>query len=357
MNPYDFVRVPDIRCNRERPILHHRFDNSAYHGRITCNIETLTPLFIPDTSQTHERMDGHKESTFLGTRGMGMTTRGIPHIPGSSIKGVIRSVAEAVGNGCFTHTDNPRKATLPPRVNRSFEACSNANSLCIACRIFGMLAKRSVHKGNVSISDAIIEGNFEMMGRRTLKPLMTPKPRHTAFYNPGGRKFYFHHPSLTQPEGENLTSWTQERQNQYNSTVNPVAPGASFTFEIDFYNLKKDELQLLLYSLVLEPDMRHKIGLAKPLGLGSVHVTIKRLSLMNPLLRYSANEGEEEIYEETKLDRYINDMISNYVNSKTDNLVDLKRIWKWDPGDKTIYRYPTQDWFGNHPLDPISVTP
>ena len=42
----------------------------------------------------------------------------------------------------------------------------------------------------------------------------------------------------------------------------------------------RDELAALLYALVLEPEMRHKIGLAKPVGLGSVRIEARELTLI-----------------------------------------------------------------------------
>ena len=353
MNPYDFVRIPDnARVLREKPNKHHRFADGTRNGRIYCNLKTLTPLFIPDTSRATERHDRHKIAGFMGTMGMGTRVRGLPHIPGSSLKGVIRSVAETVGRGCFLHD----KGKMPPKIDRSFEPCRNNQDLCIACRIFGMLQSRNVYKGKISISDANAK-TFEMMGTYTLKPLMNPQPRHRAFYNPGGRKFYFHHPYLADPLGDNLNHWTKSTQNGYNSTVNPVAPGADFKFEIDFTNLTDEEFSLLLYSLVLEPGMRHKIGLAKPLGLGSVHITIEKLILFDPLKRYSTQKSDDKVYNEDELVDFISDKTRRYKNHNNITMQDLRTIWKWDPDDHTIYQYPTQGWFDKHSRDPISVTP
>ncbi len=69
-----------------------------------------------------------------------------------------------------------------------------------------------------------------------------------------------------------------------------LRPGHHFDFVIHFNNLQEDEFNLLLYLLVLEGDvqvtvgegehrrqlrgpLRHKLGLGKPLGMGSVHIS------------------------------------------------------------------------------------
>jgi CRISPR/Cas system CSM-associated protein Csm3 (group 7 of RAMP superfamily) len=56
----------------------------------------------------------------------------------------------------------------------------------------------------------------------------------------------------------------------------PIAPlpkGTEFMGRIRFENLMKEELGALLFVLHLESDMAHKIGLGKPLGLGSIRIT------------------------------------------------------------------------------------
>lgn len=354
MNPYDFVRIPkNVSVKRDKPIKHHRFADSLKHGRMVCKITTLTPLFIPNTDKVLINA-GHKEAPFLGTVGISKHINGKPKIPGSSIKGVIRSVAEAAGNGCFLH----KNCDLPRGANVSFEPCSDNNKLCITCRIFGMIGRGSIHKGKISINEAETEiGSFQMMGAHTLKPLMTPKPTHTAFYSPGGRKFYFHHYCMTEPLGGSINHWTKTVRDGYNSTINPVAPGGVFKFDVDFTNLTDEEFALLIYSFALEPSMRHKMGLAKPLGLGSVQITIETIILINPLLRYSTQQDKDQVYEGGKLEKFINDTTKTYRNSSDVNLVDLRRIWEWDSSVSEEYKYPTQHWFANNSQVPISGTP
>ena len=184
---------------------------------------------------------------------------------------------------------------------------------------------------------------------------MNPKPTHEAFYNPGGRKFYFHHVAMAAPL-EVLPEWTAARTD-FNSTVNPLAPGAKFKFDVDFYNLTEKELSLLLYSIALEPDLRHKIGLAKPLGFGSVHITINRLELFDPAVRYSSQTAEDEAYEGEKLASYMKEKTSDFLGSTVTNIVDLRRIWKWDPENGTSYVYPTKAWFEKNSQVPISKSP
>jgi CRISPR-associated protein (TIGR03986 family) len=61
--------------------------------------------------------------------------------------------------------------------------------------------------------------------------------------------------------------------------VKPVAPGVSFAFTVRFDNLTDVELGALLWALTLpgeaNKEYRHKLGMGKPLGMGSVHVQAK----------------------------------------------------------------------------------
>ena len=62
--------------------------------------------------------------------------------------------------------------------------------------------------------------------------------------------------------------------------VKPVKANSVFTFYIDFENLHELELGALLYALRPNDAFRHKIGLGKPLGLGTVRVQISELQIV-----------------------------------------------------------------------------
>jgi CRISPR/Cas system CSM-associated protein Csm3 (group 7 of RAMP superfamily) len=80
---------------------------------------------------------------------------------------------------------------------------------------------------------------------------------------------------------ENSTQHTQ---------FSPVKPGISFTFRIYFENLSKEELGLLAWVLMLPGrdgvEYRHKLGMAKPFGMGTVKLE-PQLFLVERPVRYS----------------------------------------------------------------------
>src|SRR5690242_15366987 len=101
INPYNFVPLRGQEPERtawKDVVKHDRLAKDTFSGRLQLHIQTLTPLFIPSrfvedvdsvTIQT-PKGDGEKK-TYKRFHHRG----GIPSIPGSSIKGMIRSVFEA----------------------------------------------------------------------------------------------------------------------------------------------------------------------------------------------------------------------------------------------------------------------
>lgn len=68
--------------------------------------------------------------------------------------------------------------------------------------------------------------------------------------------------------------------------ITPLPTGSKFKSRIRFENLSKVELGALLFVLDLEKGMAHKLGLGKPIGLGSIRID-PVLTLSNRTERYS----------------------------------------------------------------------
>src|SRR6266702_8799529 len=155
MNPYDFARPnwnkpPD----RRRPIWHHRLFGEGipqlYSGQLEVDVLAETPFFISDPRAVSR--DVRRPAKFIQNK------RGEYIIPGSSLKGMLRSVVETLGNGCFTLFDSDyegRRVHYEDRVPGPFQHCRNTRELCIACRIFGMLKGGNIFLGKVNIGDAV----------------------------------------------------------------------------------------------------------------------------------------------------------------------------------------------------------
>lgn len=139
----------------------------------------------------------------------------------------------------------------------------------------------------------------------TLKILSSPKPPSPAMYFKGrdgngtyiaksglnaedhraqGRKFYLHH---QEGAGDTWTTRSTEHLKQ-KVCIAPVKSGAVFYFHIDFENLSAKELGALLYALRPTKEFRHKVGMGKPLGLGTVRIDPVALLGINRRERYTA---------------------------------------------------------------------
>lgn len=170
-----------------------------------------------------------------------------------------------------------------------------SRGLCPACHLFGTTG----YQGRVRFSFAHLEGEpawcRNAQGATTITLPLLEQPRLTWSMlwerrNPDGtveerrpvnwvpgRKFYVHHQGWHQivEQGTNPIDRQPIEPTKNNRTVEALAPGQTFTFQVFFENLDAWELGLLLYSLELEPGLAHKLGMAKAWGFGSVEVAVE----------------------------------------------------------------------------------
>ena len=166
----------------------------------------------------------------------------------------------------------------------------------------------------------------------TLKILASPKPPSPAMYfrpkqgagyiakknlapglhHPQGRKFYLHH-------GEDPGDWQSHPDNREDPklkkqkmSVRPLQTGLTFWFHFDFDNLSETELQLLCYALRPTDQFRHKLGLGKSLGLGSVRLEPAGLFLVDRLQRYSTDSLTKPRYHHIWTDASVTKWVPQY---------------------------------------------
>ncbi len=352
MNPYGFVQMgPAAARNSIKKRGHDHF--AGLSGVLTCRLTAETHLFVPGyRAGGAGRIPQHESLRFCRS---GQT----PIIPGTSLKGMLRTVAEAVSGSCFIY-DSLRyeRNTVNYDLTPSYTHCSDIERLCPACRIFGLLNGRHVFSGLVTVGDAQSTGTIqtEML---TLGVLSAPKPRHRSFYSRmgqprqlRGRKFYYHH----LPDHV-LTRTQRDGQNK---TVEAAKPGTAFTFDVTYTNLTEQELALLFYAIALEPEMRHKVGMGKPVGLGTAHIEIVRWQPLDRTARYhTLGDGWTAILEGDALMQAIDDHISRHGTVILQNgpITDLRHIWHWPPDPTATIRYPDQTWFRTNPTAPLEQAP
>ena len=347
MNPYHFVPLGPSG-QRRKVKTHESFQDES--GSFTCQLTARTHLF---TAASHNG-GGEGHQNLKSVRGKD----GKPLIPGSSLKGVVRSVAEALSGSCLTlPTRLDYGNGVSYRTPGGFQRCESKEQLCPACRIFGAMSRNGTFLGKIGISDAMAEGEIAVE-TLTLESLMQPKPRHRVWYGDPrqtndmrGRKFYYH-----RPQGARTTT----RRGKYNKTVETVKPSTVFGFSVDYTNLAKDELALLVFALVLEPEMCHKLGMGKPVGLGSAKIEIVEWKQHNLRARYEHLGGGTSILQADALTDEIERWTNRYHDlfaKWEDSLDHLRRIWRWDPNTTEEVKYPKQEWFRNNPTAPIEDAP
>jgi CRISPR-associated protein (TIGR03986 family) len=97
VNPYNFVSIGEA-------VRREKYKTGNLSGSINCRLKTLTPVIIPETPKAPEKpkvpdIPEHNEYDFF-------TVRGKAIIPGSSLRGVIRTAYEAVTNSCLSTADD-----------------------------------------------------------------------------------------------------------------------------------------------------------------------------------------------------------------------------------------------------------
>jgi len=105
---------------------------------------------------------------------------------------------------------------------------------------------------------------------------------------PQGRKFYLNHPVGDEPWRTHQAPGEERRDLKLQ--VSPIRPKVSFVFHVDFENLTEAELAWLCYAVHPSDNFLHKLGLGKPLGLGSVRIDPVGLFQVNRRKRYAEDD-------------------------------------------------------------------
>ncbi len=94
-----------------------------------------------------------------------------------------------------------------------------------------------------------------------------------------GNKLYWHR--KTSHDSNETYSWNEGsiKKDTQHTTIRPIKEQRTFTGRIRFENLSEVELGSLLSALDLPEGCAHKLGMGKPLGLGSVKISIINLFL------------------------------------------------------------------------------
>jgi CRISPR-associated protein (TIGR03986 family) len=250
--------------------------------------------------------------------------------------------------------------------------CSTVNAegelrLCPACRTFGWVAAGGEHEAASRAVRSRVRFSSARFGEESLEPmsstleiLSAPKPTTIRFYllptngvmakqanedaidyDSGatelrGRKFY-------RRRTEAALDVTTDRSGQNRTLRDHLKAEQSATFDIVFQNLAPLELGALLWSLELEPDWAHRLGYGKPLGFGSVRITVEE-SVVFGRGRDEGGDASTRLTDTTRKslrDRFCMRMEAAHRSSFADlpNVADLRDLLG-PPGTTPTVMYP-----------------
>jgi len=103
VNPYNFISLPKDKA--QKLSLEERTEGEKLTGKLVCRLVTKTPLIIPDHEKkiNKSRDEPYDRYPFMTARTDGDDK---PMIPGSSIRGVVRSVFETLTDSCVRTNDD-----------------------------------------------------------------------------------------------------------------------------------------------------------------------------------------------------------------------------------------------------------
>ena len=272
--PYELISFPKERPTLQRPVGHHKYDSNCLHGTLFLTLKVQTSLHV-STGVVVMGSDIGSRVPLIKTMIQGIDQK--LFIQGSSLKGCIRSVYEAITNSTLTVITSKYRANIPPE---RFP-CKNKTELCPASLVFGALD----WQGLIDFSDAKCENAGFSTG--FMPSLYSPRPDVCRAYfdekgKVAGRKFYYH-----------TIRAIDKGQNQ-GITVQQAAKEYTFTTQLHFRNLKPEELGTLLIVLGQDPKypIALKVGGGKPIGMGTMTVEVTAVQVLQTAKdwrdRYSA---------------------------------------------------------------------
>lgn len=223
-------------------------------------------LFVGDGRQDY--CEHFKEAYYTFFRSEEQLT-----VPGTTLKGAVRSIAEAISASCVSV-----RSRRDSRELRGYSRCDVKKGarnirICPACRIFGT----TNYRGHVSFSDALPNGNI---GPEIVKIAELWRPRRLI----QKRKFY------RSGRYEELKDQSPEKYYRY---IEAVPKGSIFTFDLFFENAQESDLSLIFHSMGIDQDFQIKVGGAKPRCFGDVSFVVREIEVTDQLIVRKVGSPEE----------------------------------------------------------------
>ncbi|MGF1524266.1 MAG: RAMP superfamily CRISPR-associated protein [Leptolyngbyaceae cyanobacterium] len=267
--PYVLIAFPRQRPSLGAPAGHHRYHPDCYHGTLQLVLKVKTALHV-STGVTALGTDVGSRVPLIKTMVRGNERQLL--IQGSSLKGCVRAIYEAITNSTLAVISNRYRQKIP----KDRLPCRSKESLCPASQVFGALD----WQGLVHFTDARCESTQSVTG--FMPSLYRPRPdERGAYFDRGqaaGRKFYRH--AIKAVSGGDRGTPVQQAGTEY-----------TFTTQLHFRNLSQAQLGTLLIALGQDTDypMALKLGGGKPVGMGTVQVQVAAMVVAQNVRNRYAN--------------------------------------------------------------------
>ncbi len=296
--PYAFVPfVQDEPQRHQLPGGHARYDENLLTGALRFAAHVKTPVQVASGYQELFQGPSGYELLLEDSR-IQRSGQRVHLVPGSSWKGAVRAVVEAISPSCIGVRSPQTLRYLPGHLAR----CTRLDELCPACRIFGLAGgKRRSLQGRIAFDDAVVREE-----RRKIVIVSTPLLWQPARRSRGlpavyldrgqakGRKFYYHARRAKGPDRR-------------------VAFGTGAVLDgcLHFVNLTEGELGLVLAAMGLKNDSRFpiKVGAGKPVGMGTVLIQPDSLELVWGLERSGRLGQAKQVFHGEDLESKVNSLI------------------------------------------------
>ena len=259
--PFALVQIPSFPPQKEEHPTHERFWELT--GKLELKMTVVSEyLFVGSGDYEFNLRAGPEEPDVWYTF---YRCNGQICVPGTSIKGAIRSILEAISNSCVSQASKGESESI----EEHHRACSSKQGprLCPACRIFGTTG----YRGRLNFSDSYPQDRLQI---EIVKIPELWQPRLST-----ARRFY---------KTNQFQPLSDKRPEKNFRFLEAMRKGTKIQTTMQFENLTKAELGLVLHALgwklegeKLKEAFCPKLGGAKPRCLGSVKFEPLRLCLLS----------------------------------------------------------------------------
>lgn len=318
---------------------HNVMDTKLFHGEIHVTLTARTPVIVSGGKRSRE---GDVSVALFAT-----DSNGHYHIPGSSLRGLIRQNMQILGLGLIRVGREEEIPDQPVANNgrptdglpASYHIPEDQDFLDYPRSIMGFVGRKhsvtdsygkirwvnDCYRTRISVGDLCVVGS--------------PRELHTVLLRQeqpwqDSDRFIIRENGGFRLKGTRQYPLREISPNQpYFSKqgFRPLAAGSQFTGTIRYRNLHADELGLLLWCLRLEEGCLHTMGMAKAAGYGQMELKIESLTEYDPTQLYSSliasgiSRGETGVRVDTLINVY-QDYAVKKINIHPESLLEMPHI-------------------------------